>query len=114
MVKALLLHDTSCDLIQVDAVVGYKRKEHLLKLLENEEYQEWLADRFFIFYLNRTRTYQSAVRDGGEAATPAAAGHILANKRIKVQRMASVDSRYIKFEDSLVRADSTQSDEKSF
>ena len=42
------------------AVIDADRKEHLAKILNEEDYQDWLADRFFVFYLNRTRTYQQA------------------------------------------------------
>ena len=56
LVKALLLHEVDPTL--QDQVIDPYRKEFLTKISEDIEYQDWLADRFFVFYLNRTRMYQ--------------------------------------------------------
>ena len=58
------------------------------KLGTDEEYKDWLADRFFVFYLNRTRTYQARVK--GEEAKA-----LLLNDGRQLQKINSVDSRYI-------------------
>ncbi len=55
LVKALLLHEVDPTL--KDQVNDPSRKKFLTKINEDVEYQDWLADRFFVFYLNRTRMY---------------------------------------------------------
>jgi hypothetical protein len=53
LIKALLLHKTDANLVA--QVTDPERIKLLTKLASNQEYQEWLADRFFIFYLNRVQ-----------------------------------------------------------
>ena len=55
LVKALLLHEIDENLI--DSVKEPYRRSLLQKLNSKDcsDYREWLSDRFFIFYLNRSR-----------------------------------------------------------
>ena len=55
LVKALLLHSTDTDKFAND-VVSESAKKILQKIRDDTEYQDWLADRFFVFYLNRTKS----------------------------------------------------------
>ena len=56
----------------------------LRKISGDKDYQDWLADRFFIFYLNRTRTYRQ--NNKGQADP---------QLQLKLQKLSSIESRYI-------------------
>lgn len=57
LVKALLLHATDTDqwLPEVESATAIKLLE---RIRDDAEYQDWLADRFFVFYLNRTKSLE--------------------------------------------------------
>ena len=94
LVKALLLHETTCT---ADQVSDPTRKELLRKVSGEPEYQDWLADRFFVFYLNRTRTYQGKGHQAKEV-----------DDLQLVKAKSSIESRYIGISHQMV--DSTPSE----
>ena len=55
LIRAILLHVT--ERRASETVRDERRQAFMLKLEESKEYQDWLADRFFVFYLNRTKIF---------------------------------------------------------
>ena len=56
LVKAVLLHERNS--ADPNSVQDEGRRDLLTRVHSDAQYQEWLADKFFVFYLNRTRSYQ--------------------------------------------------------
>ena len=57
LVKAVLLHATSEIANLLQEVKAQSARKLLDKVSKDAEYQDWLADRFFVFYLNRTKSF---------------------------------------------------------
>lgn len=84
LVKALLLHAT--DTAHLLAEVKSDRAAKVLsKIRDDPEYHVWLADRFFVFYLNRTRAAAQQTPGQSKQTHPKA----------RHAKKASVDSRYM-------------------
>jgi len=60
----------------------------LTKINDDEDYQDWLADRFFIFYLNRTRSYKQQTNHHIDDPVE----QIL---KLRIQKLSSLSSMYM-------------------
>ena len=99
LIKAILLlqeGDAEYKTLIKDKFEGSPSHQFVIEKLGDLEYRMWLADKFFIFYLNRSKQYQNNGRSNIQNQWASAAERYIkkVEDRSTVKKNKSLSSRY--------------------